>query len=129
MKRIFLACCIIATSYTVTMAQSAQTSTTNTVDKAAFIAKINQLNTFLSAGDSISAAPVFKDLKVMMGKQLGTCKEGIGVAATQDEKTRILNKLRDEQTYYSHVMIASHQGIIANRATINTNLQSFSQSL
>jgi hypothetical protein len=131
MKRILFTCCILAASFSATIAQT--TPTASTADfaqfKSSFTAKINQLSNFLSANDSVSAMPVFNDVKYMMEQELGATKQQIGTATTEDDKKAARSKSRKQLVLYSQAMAAMHAGIINNRTLLNSSLSDFYNTL
>ncbi len=121
MKRILFAFFLFTTAATLTTTQHA---TAQTVTQASFTVKVDQMDTYIGAGNIATAKTTFDEIHQMMLNVLGVTKASIHSAATAADKTTYENILRNQIAIYRQIWTLKTD-LAANRAAIRTKLQEF----
>ena len=109
-------CCFLAVTSVCAFAQS------NPVSQPAFMAKVSQLNQFISQQDLVGAQPVWNDINNMMIADLEYIKQRLTSAIDEQNPTleSQFTTLADNQsTYYSESHLFSVDMILNQPAFIN----------
>ena len=123
MKRILFACFLLAATCTVTSQQAqAQTLTV-----AAFTAKVNLLDSFISVGDMSHANATWNDVHNMMMAELGVTKSNIAAATTTSARTTA-QSVNDNQGRIYGTVWGLKSNLATNRTALHTALMNFAST-
>lgn len=121
MKRILFVCCLLtATCAIPTQRVHAQTSVT----LAAFTAKVNLLDNYISAGNTSMAQSTWTEVHDMMLTELATTKSNIAGAATPSIATTYMTTMQTQQGLYREVWELKTD-LTLNRVALHTKLLAF----
>ena len=123
MKRLLFAFSLLTAAFTVASFNQATAQTT--VTQAAFTAKINQMDTYITAGDVTNADLTFKQLNTMMISVLGVTKQSIYSATTPADKTYYTNYLNTQQIPIYRAIWLLKTDLVTNHAAIDEKLNQF----
>jgi len=127
MKRILLACFLVAATCTVAPIQRASAQVTH-VSAADFTTQVNLLDSYIAAGNMTAANTTWLTVHNMMISILGYSKNSIMTAATPADKTTYTNILTTQRTIYSAVW-ALKTDLATNRTALHTKLGEFDATI
>ena len=125
MKRILLAFSLFVTVFTLSFVQQASAQA---VTAASFTAKVNLMDSYISAGNSAMAQSTFDSLNVMMKKVLGVTKMSIKDAATPAAKDAYKATIHNQISIYEAIW-ALKPDLMSNKAAIDTKLAEFDATI
>jgi hypothetical protein len=130
MKRILLACFLLTATCSVSFIQTATAQMTPppVVTLPEFTAKVNQMDTYIGAGDMTNAQATWLLVHTMMGKVLATSKYSIYAATTPADKTAHTNIMIHQRDLYSEIW-ALKPDLATNRIAIHAKLVEFGATI
>lgn len=126
MKRILLACCLMAVSGTAVMAQSAKTAPVAqaTNPKQTFASLVNEVEANLTRSNGEIAKNDYFKLAGMMQDRMGQKQKALEAASSETEKKAIANSLKTEQQLYTDAKMLSTD-MVKNQKEIVAKLRAF----
>ncbi len=128
MKRILLACILVAATCTVGSIQRASAQTVTHISASAFTAEINLLDSYIGAGNMTAAQSTWDTVNNMMISVLGYTKNSIRTAATPADKTTYTNLVTNQRTIYQTIWTLKTD-LAANRVALHTKLGEFDATI
>ena len=127
MKRILLACFLVAATCTVAPIQRASAQVTH-VSAADFTTQVNLLDSYIAAGNMTAANATWTTVHNMMLSILAYTKNSIMLAATPADKTAYVAVMTNQRTIYSAVW-ALKSDLATNRTALHTKLGEFDATI
>jgi len=130
MKRFLLVCILLAgtcTPYFIQQAAAQITAPTPTT-ATAFTAKINQLDSYIGAGDMTDAQATWTEVHNMMLNVLAVTKYSIYTATTPTDKTTYEGIMHNQTTIYYQIWPLKTD-LATNRVALHTKLISFGATI
>ncbi len=121
MKRILFACFLLTATATVSTVQRASAQA---VTQASFTATVNQMDSYISAGNMPMAQATFDTLNRMMKTVLAVTKKSIYTAATPADKTTY-QSIIGNQTHIYKTIWGLKSDLALNRAALDSKLAQF----
>ncbi len=121
MKRILFACFLLTASLTVT---SVQHASAQSVTAASFMAKVDEMDAYIGAGNIPMAKATFDTLNSMMIKVLGVTKASIYGATTPADKATYNAIITNQISIYQAIWKLKVD-LALNRTVIRVKLQEF----
>lgn len=131
MKRILLACALLAASCSLTYAQSTVPATP-TVSKTEYTAQVGQMNTLLTSNKVEDAQKKFEDVHKMMLNGLAITKSKIREAHeanNQDEVKKLTDHMVKQRNLYSEILQMERSNIAGNKTQLNDKLKEFGTTI
>ena len=125
MKRLILSFGLFAAIVVAMTVQKAAAQSTTTVTAASFTTTVNQLDAYLTAGDTTSAKATFETLNTMMIRVLGVTKKSIHDATTTTDRDYYTSYLTTQQVPAYKAVWALKTDLVTNHATIIAKLNAF----
>jgi hypothetical protein len=125
MKRLILSFGLLAGIVVAMPVQKAAAQTTTTVTAASFTTTVNQLDAYLTAGDTTSAKATFQTLNTMMIQVLGVTKKSVHDATTLTDREYYTNYLSTQQIPAYKAVWALKSDLVTNHAAIISKLNAF----
>ena len=125
MKRIFLACSLLIATLALSPIQHASAQA---VTAASFNVQVNQMDTYIGAGNLTMAQATFDSLNAMMKSVLGVTKNSISSAATPADKATYQGIIRNQINLY-HAIWPLRTDLATNRAAIHAKLEDFDATI
>jgi len=125
MKRILLACFLLTAVFTLT---SVTKSSAQAITTATFMVKVNQMDTYIGAGNMTAAQTTWNDIHADMLTVLAVTKNSIHSAATPADVTYYTGIMTNQRTIY-FVIWPLHTDLLLNRVALHTNLTSFGATI
>jgi len=126
MKHVLISILIIISPVFVIQRAVAQAPTH--VTPAAFTTKVNQLDSYIAAGDTIHARSTWSDVHTMMLSVLAVSKQSIYGATSPSDKATHVSILDNQQAIYFDVW-GLKNNLIANRTSLHTRLGDFGATI
>jgi|GEM_PF-3268266 len=123
MKRILLACSILAATLI-----AGQANAQTTVTKASFTAKANLLDTQIAAGDMDNAKATAKQINDMMMEALAINKEHVRAAPTDVEKAKYMDQ-HGKEVDANRDIFQELKDLPTNRTILRENLAKFAAAM
>lgn len=124
MKRILLACCLMAAAPVIVHAQSAPQTGTQQIDpKLALSSKANELDANLSRNRTENTQKLFMEAMEMMANATGRTQMQLASASAAD-KPAINQRIGAQQKLYGEIKMLGTD-LPKNRQEIKTKLQAF----
>ena len=122
MKRILLVCFLLTAGLTLSSVQRASAQVV--VTAASFTAQVNQMDSYIAAGNMTMAQTTFDTLNRMMKNVLAVSKHSISSAATPADKASFMTILNNQRTLYNTIW-GLKTDLAANRAALHAKLGEF----
>lgn len=129
MKRLLLACFLVAAGSSVALAQNANPATQGVTDnsKQLFTSKVSEWSAAVSRNRPEISNKVFSDIAGMMQNRIAEDNRALAAATSDAEKTTLKNKIKEEQNLYSEIKMLSTD-VTKNSAEMKTKLMSFQKN-
>jgi hypothetical protein len=124
MRQILIILAIIISPLFVMQSALAQTHVTT----AAFTAKVNLLDSYIAAGDTLHARITWSDVHTMMLSVLAVSKQSIYGATSPADKASHVSILDNQQNIYFTVW-GLKNNLVANRTPLHTKLSDFGATI
>ncbi len=121
MKRILLACFLLTATATVS---SIQRASAQAVTAASFSATVNQMDTYIGAGNMPMAQATFDTLNRMMKTVLAVTKQSINTAPTPGDKATYQAVISNQAHIYKTIW-GLKTDLALNRAALHSKLGEF----
>ncbi len=125
MKRILFACFLLTASLTVT---SVQHASAQAVTAASFSTKVNQMDSYIGAGNMTMAQSTFDELNAMMKNVLAVSKTSIHDAATPADAATHKTILANQVSLYRAIWKLKTD-LATNRVVIHGKLVEFDATI
>jgi hypothetical protein len=132
MKRILLACCLLAATCSFSYAQSTVAPQTPTVSKTEFTTQVGQLNTLLTSNKIDDAQHKWDDVHKIMMNGLAVTKNKIRIAHeanNQEEIKKYSDVMVKQRNLYSEILQLARGDMGANKAQLKEKLQDFGTTI
>jgi hypothetical protein len=127
MKRILLACCLIAVSGTAVMAQSAKTAPAQNQaadPKQTFASLVNEVEANLSRSNGEVAKTDYFKLAGMMQDKMAATQKALDGASSESQKKSLASSLKTQQQLYVDAKVLSSD-MTKNQKELVTKLRAF----
>jgi hypothetical protein len=125
MKRFFLVCSLLITTLALCPTQQASAQV---VTAASFMVQVNQMDTYIGAGNLPMAQVTFDTLNAQMKRVLGVSKSSLYAATTPADQATYRALINNQVTIYQAIW-ALKPDLVTNRTAIHAKLGDFDATI